>query len=317
MANVLTSIATACGWQTNTVKGAWDLVFSRALNAYPICRQFVDKRPERPTHRGDSVTLQLTNYFSEAAITAAKTPLTDEVDVDSIQLPATSTVVLTPNEYGGAVTRTLKLANRSMVAVDPVIALDLADMAAKVIDELLQDQMILGSQVYYGGTATSTATVAAGNTITSAMIRKGVTKLRANQAQTRDGLYYAGVIHPNVSFDLRSESGSGGWRVPQEYLASEGRLYRGEIGEWEGARFIENARTRKANDGATGTTVYRSYLLGREALAEAVVQEPEVRVSPQVDKLYRNQSVGWYADLAFKIFRDQALVRFESATAAS
>ena len=317
MANVFTSIATAGGWQTNTVEPAWDLVFSRALNAHPICRQFVDKRPERPTHRGDSVTLQITNYFSEAAVTASKTALTDEVDVDSIQLPATSTVVLTPNEYGAAVTRTLKLANRSMVPVDPEIAIDLADHCAKVVDELLQDQMILGTQVYRGGGRASTATVVAGDTLTSTMIRKGVTKLRANQAQPRDGLNYVGVIHPNVSYDLRSESGAGGWRVPQEYLASEGRLYRGEIGLWEGARFIENARTRNAADGGTGTQVYRSYLLGREALAEAVVVEPHVVIGPEVDKLRRNRSVGWYADLAFKIFRDQALVRFETATAAS
>ena len=42
MAVVYTSIQTAGGWQTNTVKPAWDLLFYLALNEQPIWRQFVD-----------------------------------------------------------------------------------------------------------------------------------------------------------------------------------------------------------------------------------------------------------------------------------
>lgn len=316
MADVFTSIQTAGGWQTNTVKAAWDLLFHAALNAHPICRQFVDIRPKRPTHTGDSVTLQITSNFSEASITAAKTPLTEESDVDAVQLPATSTVTLTPLEYGFANVRTLKLANRSMVPVDPEIARAVGDHCAKTVDELLQDVMIGGTQVYRGGGRASTATVTTGDTLTSAMIRKSVTKLRANNVSPRDAVNYVGVIHPNVSYDLRTESGSGGWRVPMEYQTNE-RLFAGEIGQWEGVRFIENTRTRKANDGATSTTVYRSYILGREALAEAVVVEPELRIAPVTDRLSRKRGVGWYADLDFAIFRDEALVRLETATAMS
>jgi N4-gp56 family major capsid protein len=316
MPDVLTSIATAGGWQTNTVKPAWDLLFRTALNPLPTMRQFVDVRPARPTHRGDSVTLQLTQNHSEATITAAKTPLGEESDVSATQHPATTSVTFTPTEYGFAEVRTLKLSNRSMVPVEPEIARVVADHCGKTVDELLQDQAILGSQVYRGGGAASTGALTTGNTLTSDMIRLAVTKLRAAGAGTRDGVYYAGVIHPNVSYDLRKESGAGGWRVPQEYNVGE-KLYKGEIGEWEGVRFIENARTRKANDGATGATVYRSFILGQEALGEAVVTEPGLRFGPVVDRLGRFMPVGWYGDFAFKIFRDQALVRLETVTAAS
>lgn len=316
MAVVYTSIQTAGGWQTNTVKPAWDLLFHLALNAQPICRQFVDVRPAQPTHQGNSVTLQIKQNFSEAAVTAAKTALTEESDVDTVQLPATTTVTLTPAEYGFGTIRTLKIANRSMVPVDPEIARAVGDHAGKVTDELLQDRMITGTQVYYGGSATSTATVAAADTLTSAMIRKAVTKLRVQQAVPRDGSNYVGVIHPNVSYDLRSESGSGGWRLPMEYQTNE-RLFVGEIGQWEGVRFVENARTRKANDGSTGATVYRSFILGREALAEAVVVEPHIVIGPIVDRLERFRPVGWYGDFDFQIFRNEALVRLETGSAAS
>lgn len=316
MPDVLTSIATAGGWQTNTVKPAWDLLFRTALNPLPTMRQFVDVRPARPTHQGDSVTLQLTQNHSEATITAAKTPLGEESDVSATQHPATTSVTFTPNEYGFAEVRTLKLSNRSMVPVEPEIARVVADHCGKTIDELLQDQAILGTQVYRGGGAGSTGALTTGNTLTSDMIRLSVTKLRAAGVGTKDGVYYAGVIHPNVSYDLRKESGAGGWRLPQEYNVGD-KLYKGEIGEWEGVRFIENARTRKANDGATAATVYRSFILGNEALGEAVVTEPELRFGPVVDRLGRFMPVGWYGDLAFKIFRDQAIVRLETVTAAS
>ena len=317
MAFEYTSIATTGGWSTNTVKPAWDLLFRTALNPMPVCRQFVDVRPGRPTHSGDSITLQLTANHSEATVTAAKTPLGEESDVDATKHPATTSVTLTPKEYGFAEVRTLKLSNRSMVPVEPEMARVVADHCGKTIDELLQDQMVLGGQVYRGGGAASTGALTTGNTLTSDMIRLAVTKLRANGADARDGQFFAGIIHPNVSYDLRKESGSGGWRLPQEYGQTQSRLYKGEIGEWEGVRFIENPRTRKANDGATAATVYRSFILGREALAEAVVEEPNLKFGPVVDRLGRFLPVGWYGDLDFKIFRDQALVRLETVTAAS
>lgn len=317
MANEITSIVAAAGWPTNTVKGAWDLAFHTALNAMPVCRQLVDVRPQRPTHRGDSVTLQITNNFSEATITAWKTPLAEESDVDSTRIPATSTVVLTPAEYGGASTRTLKLANRSMVPVDPEIVRDLADGCGKVADELLQDQMVTGSQVYRGGGKATTNLITAADTLNAAILRKAYTKLHTNQVQTRDGEFYVAVVHPHVVYDLRTETGSGSWRVPQEYGTDQRRIYTGEIGEFEGFRFLQNPRTRNANDGASSAQVYRSFFLGREALAEAVVTEAGTVLSPQVDKLRRFNTVGWYMDLAFKIFRDQAIVRSETGTAMS
>lgn len=316
MAVVYTSIQTAGGWQTNTVKPAWDLLFHLALNEQPICRQFVDIRPAQPTHQGSSVTLQIKENFSESVVTAAKTPLTEESDVDTVQVPATSTVTLTPAEYGFGTIRTLKIANRSMVPLDPEIARAVGDHCGKVVDELLQDRMITGTQVYRGGARTATNLVTAADTLTSSIIRKAVTKLRAEQVVTRDGSNYVGVIHPNVSYDLRSEAGSGGWRVPMEYQTND-RLFRGEIGLWEGVRFIENARTRKANDGATSATVYRSYILGREALAEAVVTEPHLVIGPVVDRLERFRPVGWYGDLDFQLFRDKAIVRLETGTGMS
>ena len=179
-----------------------------------------------------------------------------------------------------------------MYAVDPEIVRAIADHSAKVHDEITQDAMVPGTKVYYGGAATSTATVAAGNVATAAMIRKAVTYLRAQGAETRDGEFYVGVVHPNVAFDLRQETGSGSWRVPNEYGSDQRKIWAGELGEFEGVRFIQNPRTRNKNDGATSTQVYRTFILGRQALAKSVIVEPQIVAGPVVDRLNRPQAGG-------------------------
>lgn len=308
MAFEYTSITTG-GYSDNTVKGAYDLLFRWALNEMPQYRQFVDVRPQRPTMNGSSVTLELNNFFSEATVTAAKTPLSEEADVDATKMPATSTVVLTPLEYGFANVRTLKLANRTMVPIDPVIARAVADHMRKVVDELIQDEFANATNKQYSGTGNAAiADVTATDTLTADNVRQNVLNLRVRQSIPWFGDMYAVGCHPSVVYELRRETGSGGWRVPNEYGASQENIWRGEIGAFEGARFVENARTRVSADGTTGAKVARTYFLGREALAEAVVTEPHVVLGPVVDRLLRFRPIGWYGDFDQAIFRNQSLI---------
>jgi N4-gp56 family major capsid protein len=281
----------------------------------PQYRQFVDVRPARPTMRGSSVTLELNNFFSEATVTAAKTPLTEESDVDATKMPATSLVTLTPLEYGFANVRTLKLANRTMVPIDPVIARAVADHMRKVVDELIQDELANATNTTFSGNATTIGTVDATDVLSADNVRQAVLQLRVNQSIPWFGDMYAVGCHPTVVYELRRETGSGGWRVPNEYGASQDRIWRGEIGAFEGARFVENARTRVANDGATSAAVARTYFFGREALAEAVVTEPHVVLGPVVDRLLRFKPIGWYGDLDHAIFRNQSLILNYSGSA--
>ena len=312
-----TSIKTTGGWSTNTVTAAYDLLFRWQLKAMPLCRSYVDVRPEQVTHRGQSVTLQKNQFYTEADVVAATTPLDEETDVTPVKLPATVPTVLTPAEFGFANLRTLKLKNRGMVDIDPVIAKAIGQHCGDTIDRVVQTKMRAGTQVYYAGAATSTATVAASHTAKAADIRKIVTKLRAQSVQPRDGVSFVGLFHPNVVHDLRSETGAGSWRSPKEYT-DPGEIYRGEFGEYEGVRFVQSPTLNWAIDGDDGVgaavNVYRSFVLGQEALAEAVVTEPHVVLSPQVDMLRRNQGIGWYGDLDFGIFRQEAIARLESAS---
>ena len=120
-------------------------------------------------------------------------------------------------------------------------------------------------------------------------------------------MYWCG-IHPEVSHDLRAETGAGGWRLPHEYNSNE-NIWAGEIGSYEGAYFVESARMFNDTDGASSAKVYRTILAGKEAMAEAVAEEPHVVIGPVIDHLMRFRPMGWYGVLGFKRYREAALYR--------
>lgn len=312
-----TSIKTTGGWSEDAVQAAYALKFNWALRANPLFYGLVDHQPEQVPHRGSSITEQLNAYYSEADVVSATTPLDEETDVTPTKLPQTTTVTYTPKEYGFANQSTIYLTNRGLTPVDPVIATAVAAHCRDTIDRLVQIEARTGSQVLRAADRASTVTVAAGDLLGAAEIRKAVTTLDANSVQRRDGAFYLGMFHPNVIHDLREETGSGSWRVPKEYGTDQSDIWTGEFGAFEGVRFVSSPTVywaADADDGAAGVPVYRSTILGKEALGKAVVFEPTTVMSPVTDRLQRFRGIGWKADLDFQVYRDEALIRLESAS---
>lgn len=321
MANEYTSVATLPGLATELVQPVYDKAVKEARRSLPTIRDFVDVRPEAPAMRGSSVSMERFNWFSEAAVTAAKTPLTEEADVDSTKVPAPTKVTVTPTEHGFAVTHTLKLSNRVFAPFDGFKARAIADHQIRVMDELIQDKIIAGvtgSQVLYGGDATSNGTLDINDKLSAAKVRAVVSHFRANSVPTWDGQFYAAVLHPYQVHDLREETGSGSWRVPNEYGTSQSKIWNGEFGEFEGVRFVQNNRVRIAQDGSGtgGTQIHsiQSYFFGRRGLAEHVVVEPHVVMGPPTDKLGRFFTLGWYGDFGHAVYDPGCIYRVVTAT---
>jgi N4-gp56 family major capsid protein len=371
------------------VKTAYDRYVEFALRAQPMIRAVADKKPAQQAMPGSSVVFSLYNDLA-----AATSTLQETTDPDAIALPDVSTVSVTLNEYGNAALATRKLELFSLSDVDPAIADIIAFNMADSLDTVAQNVLRAGTNVLYGGNATSTATVDASDDIDSAVIRKAVAKLRANKAVPRSGSLYWVGIHPEVSHDLRAESGSVGWRDTHAHTdASLGNLFAGSIGTYEGAFFIENPRMYSAKSGAdqtplattavtvtgatagftfgvassaviasraevgdkvsgtgiasgakitaistTGNTttftvdlantavvtgnvqvtpvtrVFSTILCGKQALAEAVAQEPGVVIGPVTDRLMRFRPIGWYGVLGWTRYREAALYRIETGS---
>jgi N4-gp56 family major capsid protein len=294
---------------TSLVQTAYDRYVEFALRSMPLLRDVADKRPVQQAMPGSSVVFQI--YTDLSAVTGT---LDETTDPSAVALGNTSSVTVTLNEYGNAAIATRKLELFSLSDVDPAIADIIAFNMADSLDDFAQTELRGGSNVIYGGTATATTGVTAGATITSANIRKAVAKLRAGKAVPRVGeLYWVG-IHPEVSHDLRAETGDTGWRSAHVYNdAGAGQLWPGNIGVYEGAMFVESPRLYNAVDGSSAR-VFRTIVAGKQALAEAVAQEPSVVIGPVTDKLMRFRPIGWYGVLGWKRYREEALYRIETAS---
>jgi N4-gp56 family major capsid protein len=373
------------------VKTAYDRYVEFALRAQPMIRAVADKRPVQQAMPGSSVVFSLYNDLA-----AATSALSETSDVDAVALPDVSTVSVTLNEQGNSSLTTRKLELFSLSDVDPAIADIIAYNMADSLDIIAQTPLRQGTNVIYSGGVTSTATVSAANTITSANLRKAVAKLRSGKAVPRQGsLYWAG-IHPEVSHDLRAETGNIGWRdVHHTTETAQGNIWAGTIGTYEGAFYVENSRMYSAKSGAdqtalattavtvagtsagftfgvastsviasraeagdkisgtgiasgakitaittsgstttitvdtantaavTATTVvtvtpvtevFSTLLCGKQALAEAVAQEPGVVIGNVTDRLMRFRPIGWYGVLGFARYREAALYRIESGS---
>lgn len=273
-----------------------------------------DVVPTRQSMPGAAVVFTIVSDLA-----AATSALTEAVDVDAVAL-ANSNVTLTLVEYGNAIITTAKLRGTSFVELDPIVANVLGHNAGLSIDTIAANVLAGGTNVRYAGTAVSRVTVAATDTLKAANVRRALADLRGANVMTINGLY-ASFIHPDVSYDLRTETGAAAWRDPHVY-SQPGEIWNGEIGAFEGFRFIESPRTPIFADAGVGGTVdvYATLFLGREALAKAhSVTDgngplPRVVPGPVTDKLRRFAPMGWYWLGSYGRFREAALRRVESAS---
>lgn len=317
MANAPTTTTT----MANLVQTAYDRMVEFALRSQPLFRSVADKRPAQQAMPGSSVVLEI--YQDMAQQTAT---LSEQVDPDAVAVGNPTTVSITLNEYGNAVLVTRKLDLFSLSDIDPAIANIIAYNLADSVDLVVQNVLRSGSQVirqngdpsttaptYNGGTLTGVTNV---STFSSKAVRLAVAKLRTQKVWPRKGSFYWCGIHPEVSHDLRAETGNAAWRTPHEYSAA-GNIWAGEIGEYEGAYFVETPRAYNAVDGGAGgntVRVFRSYFAGQQALAEAVAEEFHVVAGPVVDKLMRQRPLGWYGVAGWSLYRPEALIRVETTS---
>ena len=301
----------------NLVTAAYDRMIRLQLRSIPMFRQFADTRAEDQTHPGNSVLFQI--HKDLAPVT---TPLDEVTDPAGVSLANTDTITVTLLEYGNYTVVTKRLEHFALDnALDSRIANILAYNQADSVDRLVRVILdgstnvlrIIGGVLTPGGGPVTGVT--ATDVFSSKAVRFAVAKMRGNNIVPWNGDLYATVVHPDVSHDLRSEAGPNGWRSPHEYVDTT-NLYAGEIGSWEGARFVENPRTAIAADGgATNTDVYYSYMFGREALAEVVAEEFHTVLNGRVvDPLDRKTALGWYGIAGWNLFRPKSLTVIKSSS---
>jgi N4-gp56 family major capsid protein len=293
---------------SNLVQTAYDQYVRMALRSIPVMRSIADVKPVQQAMPGSSVVFSIYSDLAQATST-----LTEASDVSSIALGNPNQVTVTLNEYGSAVTTTKKLNLTSFNDVDAALADIIAYNAADSIDAVVAAVLTSGTNIIYGGTATTTNTITAADKMMVTDIRQAVTELRTNKALPRIGELYAAYLHPRQTADLRAETGTGGFQELSKYV-DRTPFVAGAVGVIEGAFVIETPRVPfVANTNSPAVNVYRAVVAGREALAEAQGQDISTVVGPQIDALRRFHTIGWYYFGGFNLLRTAASYQIRTA----
>lgn len=306
----------------DTVQAAYEQLAYFALRSELLFDQAADVQPTNQSMPGSSVV-----FTKFADLSAATSALTETSDVTPVAM-SDSQVTVTLAEYGNAINTTAKLRGTSFLDVDAAAANIIGYNAGDSLDQIVRDVLAAGTNVVYGGGGStdpsSRVTVQAEDIIEANDIRKVTAALRKANVATFNG-YYMGYIHPDVSYDLRRETGNASWNAPHINVDTAG-IYNGEIGMFEAVRFIETPRAKVFTDASNGTSttgtidVYCTHIMGRQSLAKAYSMVdgngayPKVVEGPVVDTLRRFNPIGWYWLGGYGRFREESLRRIESSS---
>ena len=290
---------------------AFDQIAYFALRSEMLFDAAADVQPVAQSMPGSAVTFTIFSELADATATLSET-----ADLTPTTM-ADSQVSVTLAEYGNTINTTAKLRGTSFLDVDAVAANLIGYNAGSSIDTVVANVLKAATNVIYGGggstTPTTNATVQAEDIIEANDVRIATAQLRGSKAQTFNGMYM-GFIHPDVSYDLRRETGAASWRDPHNYVDTA-QIYNGEIGAFESVRFIETPRAPLDLTGGSASTVdlYQTIIMGRQSLAKAHSitdgngAYPKVVRGPVVDSLMRFNPVGWYWLGGYGIFRQAAI----------
>lgn len=227
---------------TTTLKPFYDTELLENARVEMFYAQFAKKQP-LPLGRQGRVEWRKWNTFAKAG------KLVEGVIPTGQKFGQTS-LYGDIGQYGTYTTVSDKL---EMRAYDDVILGATEEMgasAAETQETLIRDALMTGTNVLYcdninPATGALVSTVAApydlrysDNAVailTPDMVNQAVTKMKKDRVPTIGGKYVA-VIHPSVSYDLRS---SDDWIDMHKYSATK-EIFNGEIGELHGVRFIED-----------------------------------------------------------------------------
>lgn len=260
----------------------------------PLCkfRQFADLKSAIGKNMGDIFTW---NVFSDVA--TAGTTLTE-----TSTMPQTNYTIrqgtMTITEYGNSVPYTGKLDNLSESPVREIINKVMKNDAKKVLDAAAYAQFNAAPLVVYptGGTSTTGVTLTTngtpGGTNTGVALTKNHVKAIVDTMKERNINPYAAddymsIAHPTTYRQLKNDIET----VHQYVDKGFQMILAGEIGRYEGVRFIEQNNVAKASWGG-GLTNW-AFFFGDDVVAEGCALPEEVR-GKIPDDYGRGKGVAWY-----------------------
>lgn len=299
--------ATTTATEAELLKEHWNEMFLHELREAMV---FYDLglKSQNPGGQGTTVHwLSLGDMSAAAALTEA----TDPTEYTLSAGDKTATL----KQYGASVLVSDLLDDTIINGGVEQIIERIGRNAAKTLDIITRDINLSGATtVKYGGTAVARNSIATDSSFDMSVttIRKAVNTFhKANAMPYADGKYVA-VVHPDVVYDIQGDSN---WTDAIKYTNNVERLYKGEVGDLYGVRFLENTNCLElVASGSAGTDVFQSYFIGSEGFGISELYDPKIIVKnphPASDlDLY--SSYGWKGAFATRELEVSAIIRYET-----
>ena len=298
---------TSSSGMSPTMKTFYDTTLLENAREAMIFTQFGEKQPMH----GNKIEWRKFNTFAKAM-----TPLTEGV------IPTGQTFGMTKIE--GEITQhgdfTAVSDRLELESYDDVIFGATEEMGAaegETYDTLTRNILVAGNSVMYAGeNIESRSQLDANCILTPELVNKAATWLKKNKAPKINGSYVA-LIHPSVAYDLRQ---SEEWKEYHKYNDTA-PIFKGEIGELHGVRFIETTNGKIWDNGGytDGSKVYATLFLGAKAFGildpEGEGMEMIVKTREQIGgPLNQFSTIGYKFCHGAKILYQERLLRVESGS---
>ena len=293
-------------WSTDTLGG---FMYSDELSDYlrtelqPMSRfrQFCDIKEGKGHSKGDLFNW---NVYSDVAV--AGTALIEANAMPETEFSITQ-ATLTVTEYGNSVPFTKKLDDLSKHPVKEVINKVLKNDARKTLDNAAYAQfnstlLTVGPAAGNSATAITVETTGGATAINAIAMNNTHVKLIADQLKERDvtPFYqddYFAIARPTTLRAFKDDL-----EALHQYVESGMSLiYNGEVGRYEGIRFVE--QTNIASEGWTNGSD-AVFFFGADTCAEAIVEPEQVRGKIPTD-FGRSRGIAWYYLGGFGIVHNQ------------
>lgn len=256
-------------------------------------RQFVDMEAAAGSNRGNKVFFDKVSNIATAGGTLVETDTIPKSNYTITQ------GTLTITEYGNSIPYTQKVKTLSDIQVPETIRTVLQNDMKTVLDSAAATQFktndyiatITNTATTTFGTA-GTALATAGASMSDKNVRDIVDRMKTLLIPKRQDDNYACVASTN------SIRGLYDFFEAKAQLTTLDPLYRGEVGQYYGTRFVEETNFLGNADGSNG--LYgEAVFFGADAVREGVAIPEEIRIAVPGD-FGRDNGIAWYALLGFQ-----------------
>ena len=274
---------------------------------------------KHPIPKNGGKTIEFRKYDP---LPKALTPLTEGVTPNGQKLNM-GVITATVKQYGGFIELSdmllLTAIDNNLVQATKL----LGSQAGRTLDTITREVLNGGTNVQYAeGQVKSRAALSytdenTNHNLTVNAVRRAVRFLKVMNAPRING-YYAGIIHPDCSYDLMSDPK---WVNVKTYSDPEG-IYEGEIGRIEGVRFVETSEAKVfTGAGASGRDVYSTLIIGADAYGVTEITGgglqhivKQLGSAGTADPLNQRATAGWKATKVAERLVEAYMVRIETTS---